>query len=284
MRLLTGFFLFLSTFVVTPMATALSIDLGLADEYTVLSTGEASLAPGMMTIGSSADIEGNVGARGMLSVGPLVSITGDLNHGSLFSIAQGVDIGGSNQVLGASYWGDVYDDLLDASNAASALTAGSVVSGGINGTTTLDALSGSPSVYHVQGGISLGAGSTLTLRGGPQDEFIINVDLGMILGAGSAIQLDGVLAGNVLFNFTGSSYLGHAVTIGAASFDGTYIAPNIDWQFSPGSSMLQTRVLVSGIQGSLEDMTPPAVVPEPCTALLLAIGLVGMTLARRRDE
>ncbi len=281
MQQLRGFSLLLVTFLAASTTQALPIDLGLADGYTALSTGQASLAPGMMTIGSSAQIDGNVGARSVLTIGPSVQISGNLDHGPVLSMGPGVSIGGINQTLDTSYWDDVYDDLVGASNTASALQVGNSLIG-ISGSTILGSLGGGLSVYHITGSIVLSQGQTLTLQGGAQDQFIINVDHGLTLAAGSSIQLDGVLAGNVLFNFTGQSYLGDAVTIGAASFDGTYISPNVDWQFGPGSSMEQTRVLVSGIQGTLMDMSPPQPIPAPSSVLLLALGLAGFGLRARQ--
>ena len=68
----------------------------------------------------------------------------------------------------------------------------------------------------------------------------------------------------------------HAANIGAAAFSGNFIAPHMSWTIGDGTTMPATRVLASGIGANIQDMTPPAPIPEPGTAVLLLVGLVAL--------
>ena len=262
-------------------ASASPIDLGSVGAYTLLGAGVpfASAHAGTVNLGAAAHVFGSVGGRRHLNIAPAVVITGDLNGGTV-SASPDIVVGGSQSTLSTAQWTAEYQDLTDASLAASALPNQQTVPS-ITSTLTLSAQPGGLSVFHVQGSFNLGSGESLILSGGFSDRFVINVDTGMLLGSGAAITLSGLQAENVLFNFTSAS-ASDAAIIGAAAFSGNFIAPHMFWQIGDGATMPATRILVSGVQANLQDMTPPAPIPEPGTAILFAVGIAGLALRRQR--
>jgi choice-of-anchor A domain-containing protein len=262
-------------------ASASPIDLGSVGAYTLLGAGVpfATGYAGTVNLGSAANVFGSVGGRRHLNIAPAVVIAGDLNGGTV-SASPDIVVGGSQSTLSPAQWTAEYQDLTDASLAASALPNQQTVPS-ITSTLTLSAQPGGLSVFHVQGSFNLGSGESLILSGGFSDRFVINVDTGMLLGSGAAITLSGLQAENVLFNFTSAS-ASDAAIIGAAAFSGNFIAPHMFWQIGDGATMPATRILVSGVQANLQDMTPPAPIPEPGTAILFAVGIAGLALRRQR--
>ena len=69
---------------------------------------------------------------------------------------------------------------------------------------------------------------------------------------------------------------------------GVFLAPRMFWQLGDGLELPATRVLASGIEANIQDITPPPeviildpVVPEPTTLLLVGISLGGLLLVPR---
>ena len=176
-------------------ASASPIDLGSVGAYTLLGAGVpfASAHAGTVSLGSAAHVFGSVGGRHYLNIAPAVVITGDLNGGTV-SASPDIVVGGSQSTLSTAQWTAEYQELTDASLAASALPNQQTVPS-ITSTLTLSAQPGGLSVFHVQGSFNLGSGESLILSGGFTDRFVINVDEGMLLGSGAAITLVGSAGG-----------------------------------------------------------------------------------------
>jgi len=267
-------------------AFALPVDLGNASEYTLLATGTSiwhgQPMYGNLELGSEAQIYGNVGVRNTLNMAHSSVIHGNADFESLFQ-NPGSSIEGDANVQGAAFWNALYTDLKSASLAAKALSG--ISAGYVNSTRTFDR-TGEVSVFNILG-LSLSAGSSLTLKGSADDMFIVNVDYyGFVLGGGAAIILDGVKAENVLFNMHGALNAGH-VNVAAGTMKGTYIAPDAYMQLGDGLDLDGVRFLGAGISGNLQNVygiTPPPVdVPEPSMLMLLGLGLIGLGFARRRQ-
>ena len=278
-------FFTLGALLLSSQGAAVPVDLGTAGHYTILGAGvvnSTSHYAGNLSLGSEAHVFGSAGARNHLNVSPGVQVDGDLSLGTSSSISPDLIVGGTQSVLSEADWNQVHQDMKDASAAAAALPADSVLSG-ISGSTIMNQTGLSPglSVYHITGSILLGSADTWSIIGGASDQFVINIDGGMNLASGASIVMSGgVLPENVLFNFTGGGFGGPASIIGATTFDGNYLAPYMYFQIGDGAIMGATRILASGIQGNIQDIAPP--IPEPTTALLLGLGLTFLGLSHRK--
>jgi PEP-CTERM motif len=266
---------------------ALPVDLGNAGNYTLLATGTnvhyGIQDMGSLVLGSEAYIYGNVGARDQLNMAHGAIVYGDADYGSLVQQPGSSIAGDANAQASAAFWNALYADVKSASVAAKNLTG--ISKGYINSSQTFNT-QGDLSVFNILG-LSLSAGSQLTLSGDADDMFIVNVDyFGFYLGGGAEIALVGGLkAENVLFNMHGAYNAGH-VNVAAGTMKGTYIAPDAYMQLGDGLNLDGVRFLGAGISGNLQTVhgfTPPPIsVSEPSALLLLGFGLIGLGVMRRR--
>jgi len=187
--------------------------------------------------------------------------------------------------------------VLDASDLASgstllnnisslATTAGGLAAtqtfGAISTTTTINA---GATVYNVIDITSI-TNATVTLNGTASDFFIVNVSGDVSLNAGHSLSLSGgLLAANVLYNFTDVA----TMTVSLASGDtinGSILAPDSHITMNLagtvngmviGGGAINLNGLVVNSAGNTWDGYP-----EPSTYLLLALGLGGLVLARKK--
>lgn len=264
------------------------VDLGNAGDYTLLATGTNAWYGlpmyGNLELGSAAQIYGQVGVRNTLNMAHDAAIYGAADFGGLTQNPGAVILGNANPVVDAAFWDALYLDVKSASQTAQAL--GGVNSGAVNSTQTFNR-QGDLSVFNISG-LNLSAGHSLTLKGNAGDMFVVNVGAGgFMLGGGAAIILEGISADNVLFNMYGILNEGH-VNVAAGTMKGTYIAPDAYMQLGDGLNLEGVRFLAAGISGNLQTVQgipngqPPVVVFEPSALLLLGVGLLGLSLIRRR--
>jgi hypothetical protein len=253
-------------------AGASPIELRKADLYTLVGAGVnagTSSHGGNLVLGSEAQVFGSAGARNYIGVSAGVRIHEHL-HGGYINASPDLVVHG-NKTSASPYgsgllnnhWPDVYQDMLDASATAAALE-GEVINSVLD-SKTLTAQDKPVSVYHINGRINLGAGQFLKISGTEADKFVINVTQGLDLGSGASIVVEGVQPGNVLFNFTGGGPGGPSATAAAGQLSGIFLAPRMFWQLGDGLNLPATRVLASGIEANIQDITPPPVVfvPDP---------------------
>ncbi len=288
-----GSFLFI--WVMTTTAGGSPIELGEAGLYTLVGAGVSAATSshgGNLVLGSEAQVFGSAGARNYLGISAGVRIHENL-HGGHINASPDLMVHGNKTSsfpygsgLASNHWSDIHADMLNASAAAAALEG--EVLGSVLTSKTLTAQDKPVSVYHINGRINLGTGHTLKISGTEADKFVINVTQGLNLGSGASISIEGVQPGNVLFNFTGGGPGGPSATVAAGEMSGVFLAPRMFWQLGDGLELPATRVMASGIEANIQDITPPPgvfipgpVVPEPTTLWLVCISLGGFFLRRR---
>ncbi|MCH2114580.1 MAG: ice-binding family protein [Pirellulales bacterium] len=273
-------------FMLASTVSAVPVDLGIAGHYTILGAGvttSTSHYAGNLSLGSEAHVFGSAGGRNVVNVAPSVQVDDDLSGGHI-NASLDLIVGGTQAVLSEGEWSLIHQDMIDASAEAADLPNQTALSN-ISGSTVLSSTGSALSVYNVTGAIFLGAADVLTISGSTSDEFVINVDGGMNLASGASIVMSGgARPENVLFNFTGGGFGGPASIIGATTFNGTYLAPYMYFQIGDGAIMDATRILASGIQGNIQDITPPLPIPEPTTAILLGLGLAVMGMKMTKGQ
>ncbi|MBX6311753.1 MAG: hypothetical protein IRY99_02345 [Isosphaeraceae bacterium] len=175
-------------------------------------------------------------------------------------------------------------DATSAAQAAAALPPTTHLGDFIlnSGSVTLPG-SGGTNVYAVNNfTMNSLSSSTLLLRGGSQDQFVFNVTgQFLILGFNNRIVLDGISPGQVLFNFLGT---GTNVVINGQgnAVAGTFLGLNRGVQIV-GSNTVVGGLVFGGPGFQLTgnnhfDAVAFGVVPEPCSLVLLMLGLISVSL------
>lgn len=269
---------------ISSVATAGPIDLGDAGDYTMLAVGTATTgqAGGNLTLGAEAEIFGNVGARKYLAMGSGVKVHGDANGGYI-NAGPSVVIDGNRNELSESTWLGLYNDIANASAEAAALSGRDYSS--VTTTTIFEAYD-TTSVFNIDGELLLSSGEALTLSGNTDSMAIVNINGNFKLGSGASVLLDGFQADNVLFNFTGDGKT-TLVDFGGSALSGTFIGADIFFSMGDGAILEDARFLTGGSIANVQVVKPseavtPTAVPAPASILLMLMGLVGLTLARRK--
>ena len=265
-------------------ATAGPVDLGATDGYTMLAVGTpwSGQSGGFLQLGSEAEIFGNVGARGDLQLAAGAKIHGNANGGNI-TLGAGASVKGSQTKLSETTWQGLYNDISNASNIAAGMNGLNFSS--ITETKVFKAYD-TTSVFNIDGELNLDSGETLTLSGDADSMAVVNISSNFMLGSGAAILLDGFLADNVLFNFTGNGHTEY-VAFGGSELSGTFIGADMFFQMGDGAILNNTRFLMGGSIANVQVVKPgtptkTVTVPAPASILLMLMGLIGLTLVRRK--
>lgn len=195
-----------------------SVDLGAAASYAVLGLQNTSIS------NSNVSITGNEGVSqgGKLSNSNHSTITGNVTEYQTGQYSGGGQLGGTISV-DPSGIAQADSDAVNASAAAAALTPTQTF-GSITQLTVITG-NGGLNVIQINGDIK----SSLILKGTANDVFILNVTGNLALGGTSTLSLGpGVIASNVLYNFTGAS--GEISTQSGNVVNGTLLAPNYNFK------------------------------------------------------
>lgn len=253
-----------------------AITLGSAAKYAVYG----SKALDMTVSSGNTDVFGTVGVgpNGSLDFSGGGTIHGDLDHDT----GSTINISGGSQVLGSINGNEdmqaVDDDAHAARDAVEALLATQSFLSLGNGDSVTG--SGGVNVIDVTNDVALSGGGTLTLNGSATDLFFFRIGGTMTLTGGSEIVLSGINAGQVLWDFVGT---GQKVEFnGNSTARGTFMA--IDRDIIVAGGLVEGALISNGNELKLQsgpDVVFVALVPEPGTALLLALGLAGLAARRR---
>jgi hypothetical protein len=243
------------------------INFGNADRYTMAVGGVA----GSLTLGSEADIHGNVGSSWYIAMSPLTQVHGDA-CASAINFGPGAVIDGISGITSAcSDYSSLSNSILLASEQAAALNGEN--KGDITSNTVLYA---SYQDAYAVGKLTLATGEILTVVGGINDSVVINVADIASIGSGAAIKLEGgILASNVVFNFLATAFASD-FSFGGAQISGTYISNTRSFQLGDGAILNDARFysnhsIVANVQSV--KYSPSVEVPEPITLLLMLAGV-----------
>lgn len=162
----------------------------------------------------------------------------------------------------------------------SATLGGSGTAGGLvttSGTASIVSPGNSPGTLTLAGGLDAAAGATFVFELGTSAD---------VLSLGSGVLTGSTAAGGMVFNFSDSGGLvgGSPYTImtfgSSTGLSYTDLATNT----LPAGYVLDTSFGTGGYQINGTNLQVQFVVPEPSTVLLLAGGLMAMTLLRRRHH
>jgi Putative Ice-binding-like adhesive domain len=287
-------------FLLAPCASADSIPLGAAANYSVLyeGTGGHNLSITNVTINGNI----GVGGTGVVQDGGPSFIGGQLD----FSAANSGQFHNNNVSKNVGPSSVTYNNP----NVTSALSTVNSLNTGIaglagtslaisNGNTTVNAINGTLDVfgghdYRVFDVTSYSQvnGNVFTINGDPAGDIVVfNFTSGVNLGGDTT--LNGLTSDQVLWNFTGSGNVqlnNNASSFPFVSFQGVILAPgnvmsmtnaNLNGRFFGGDS--GDMQIVSGDTINVAGVTPPPPVPEPSTLALSACGiLLGLGFAALR--
>lgn len=165
------------------------------------------------------------------------------------------------------------DDALAAKSAANALAATQSF-GTISGTMSI---SGNGGMNVIQA--TKLDNATLTLTGTVNDYFVFNI--ADQVHTNRAMTLAGVLPTNILWNLNGTDTV--LKTAGGNVLYGTFLTTTGDFQFS-GLDLTGRLINTGGDIQFVSNSAMALAVPEPAPAALLALGLAGLALVRRRSR
>jgi hypothetical protein len=246
-------------------AIALPVDLGTADNFTILAKS------GISTTGTTAVI-------GDIGVSPIAAtaITGFglvLDASSTFSTSALV----TGNVFAADYApptpanlttavGDMETAYTDAAGRAADVTE--LGAGNIGGLTI------APGVY--KWGTAVTIPTNVTLSGGAGDVWIFQIAGGLSIASATQVLLSGgAEVSNIYWQVAGQTTLGTTSQFKGVILDATAIVMNTGATLD-GRALAQTAVTLDSnvVRGS---------VPEPSTILLLGSALLGLVASRRRS-
>lgn len=260
-------------------ATGTSLDLGIDTNYTFIDLGATTLG------WNTGPIAGSVLFGQGLTVKLSGGNNGGLADGGVLYYDKTTHISGSlqNPVTKVSVsTGTTNTALIDARNVSSYASS-------LSPTQTFGAITGAKTIT---GGAGLNVidvtsihNAPLTLSGPASAIFVINVS-GEFQTNKAMTLAGGVLASNVLFNFTGTS--GQVLsTSGGNKLDGTFLATNGgQFQFSElnlDGRLINTDGNVQLVSGSkIPEFIPFTPTPEPASMLLFGTGLLGIGFIMRK--
>ena len=267
-------------FALPAWATGTSLDLGIDTNYAFIDLGATTLG------WNSGPIAGNVlfgqGLTAHLSGGNNGGITngGVLYYDSTALISGSLQNPVTKVLVPTSITNTALTDAQNVSSYASSLPANQTF-GAITGTKTI---SGNAGLNVID--VASIHNALLTLSGPANAIFVINVS-GKFQTNKAMTLTGGILASNVLFNFTGTS--GQVLsTSGGDKLYGTFLATDGgQFQFSDlnlDGELINTDGKVQFVSGAkISDVTPfIASTPEPASMLLFGTGLLGIGFVMRK--
>ncbi len=273
----------------TAGSSGLNLGVFVTGATTVSGTGYSTFNTNLgLSSGSNTNLSGMGTLSGTIYKDPSASVQNNL--ATSFNVTGGV----TAQSLSAA--------LTSAQSAASnalSLSANQTFGTGISSSTTitdsggtLNALGGYNKVVNITGNISLNGSSTaLTISGGANDYFIVNVSgLVSVSGGADILTTGGIANSHILYNIQGT---GSSLTLNGTGsvIDGTFLAVNSGQTMSLSSGTVNGGVMGYQIQTGSSCATtingqlyqgPTSAVPLPPTLLMLAPGLFGLAVLRKR--
>lgn len=180
-------------------------------------------------------------------------------------------------------------------NALSQADADAIFAAGLTPNQTIPGTISSPTTFNAVGALTVIDVNTitnapLTFNGTASDFFVVNVAGNYSTNVVNTLT-GGVTAGNILFNFTGTT--GNVFsTSGGNAVQGTFLATDGgSFQFSNlnlNGQLINTDGGIQLVSGSkvttFTPFTPPVQAPEPASLTLIGVGLLGLGFGLRRKR